>query len=109
MSLQPELVKQAILRNRENLEYQVRVDVDSVKRSYGIAGIRFPASVEAYMAEVYCTVHPDSPCFWIDFAFYLPHEHRIRVVTLHDLLKPGQMIEDGVRALIDELTRAVLN
>lgn len=79
-----------------------QVTVGPVHRAYGIAEIRIPVALEAYVAETRCTVHAESPCLWVDWAFRRP-DGSFRVVLQNDLLRLGMMLEDSVRTLFAEL------
>ena len=89
----------AIQQERERRGYQVVVA--SPRVAYGIAGVPMPEALSAYVAFTLCTVH-SPPCLWVDWAFALPDDH-VRVVLQSDLLRPGMLVEESVKALFAEL------
>ena len=98
-------VQAAILQERARREYAVVIG--PARKAFGIAGVRLPSGIESYVVETACTVQHESgiPCLWIDHAFRLP-DGSFRVVLQNDLVRPGLMIEESVRALFRELVES---
>ncbi len=82
---------------------EYNVVVEYARKSYGIAGVPMPKTLQAYVATTTCTEqHEDGrQCVWADFAFVL--KDRIHVILQNDLLCLGLTLEDSVKFLLESL------